>query len=253
LPPAFVADSYLGSCFLTSECRGFRDIPSRKDGSSYAVGFYDGLTVNVVEPDGAGCFFGSTLSACIPLSEEHHLALTRVRRHLAAAYRLRRKHSDGRISPDSAEAVFDADGRLQHADPAAKDAAARAALVHATREMNAVRRSAPGSESRQDIHKWETIVWDRWTLAEHVDTDGKRLTLAMDNRQAPPSLDLLSERELQVVLWAAAGRENKVIAYELGLSASTVRVLLSRAAVKIGVRSRKELLAKIARLRTIAD
>jgi DNA-binding CsgD family transcriptional regulator len=96
-------------------------------------------------------------------------------------------------------------------------------------------------------------VFDRWTLAEHVDTDGKRFTLAVDNRPAPPSLELLSEREVQVVLWAAAGHANKVIAYELGLSASTVRVLLSRAAAKIGVRTRTELLAKVARLRTVAD
>jgi DNA-binding CsgD family transcriptional regulator len=147
--------------------------------------------------------------------------------------------------------VIDEDGRVQHADSAAKDEAARAALSRAAREMTKVRRSAPGSDSREAIHKWESIVFDRWTLAEHVDTDGKRLTLAVDNRPAPPSLELLSERELQVVLWAAAGQANKVIAYELGLSASTVRVLLSRAAAKIGARSRVDLLEKVARLRIV--
>jgi DNA-binding CsgD family transcriptional regulator len=252
LPPAYVADKFLGSCYLSSDCRGFQDLLTVKDGSANEVGFYEGLNVNVVEPDGAGCWIGSAQAAHAPLPEELHLALTRVRRHLAAAFRLRRKHSSGRISPDRAEAVFDADGRLRHADPAAKGATARAALSHAGGQMTAVRRSAPGSDSLQDIHKWHSIVLDRWTLAEYVDTDGKRLTLAVDNRPAPPSLELLSERELQVVLWAVAGHANKVIAYELGLSDSTVRVLLSRAATKIGVHSRVELLEKVAKLRAVA-
>jgi DNA-binding NarL/FixJ family response regulator len=251
-PPSYVADSHLGAEYLASECRAFENIGPVKDGSSYAAGFHDISMLNVVEPDGGGCSFGSPQSARAPLSEELHLALTRVRMHLAAAYRLRRKYEGGRVSPDSAEAVIDEDGRLQHAAHAAKDSAARAALSRATIRRMAVRRSALGSEAREKIHEWESIIVDRWTLADHVDADGKRLTLAVDNRPAPPSLDLLSERELQVVLWAAAGRENKVIAYELGLSASTIRVLLWRAAAKMGARSRADLLEKVAERRPIS-
>jgi DNA-binding CsgD family transcriptional regulator len=248
-PAAYIADAYLGGCYLASDCRGFQDIGPVKDGSSFSAGQYDGLNLNVVEPDGAGCWFGSPQSERVPLSEELHLELTRVRRHLAAAFRLRRRHANGRVSPDRAEAVIDEEGRVQHAaGPAAKGEAARGALSRAKRQMTRVRRGGPGSAWRGDIHKWESLVFDRWTLAEHVDTDGKRLTLAVDNRPAPPSLDLLSARELQVVLWAVAGHANKTIAYELGLSASTIRVLLSRAAAKVGARSRAELLQKVAKL-----
>jgi DNA-binding CsgD family transcriptional regulator len=252
-PPAYVADAYLGGSYLSSECRGFEDIVPVKDGSSFAAGFHDGLILNVIEPDGVGCWFGSPQSAVAPLSEELHLELTRVRRHLAAAYRLRRRHANGRVSPDRAEAVIDEEGRIQHAaDPAAKEEGARRALARAARQMTKIRRSGSRSAARGDIHKWESIVFERWTLTEHADTDGKRVTLAVDNRPAPPSLDLLSERELHVVLWAVAGHANKAIAYELGLSASTIRVLLSRAAAKVGARSRAELLQKVAKLRAVA-
>jgi hypothetical protein len=66
IPPAFVADSYLGGGYLSSDCRGFQDILPVKDGSSYAAGFHDCLVLNVVEPDGFGCSF-ATRSPRAPL------------------------------------------------------------------------------------------------------------------------------------------------------------------------------------------
>jgi DNA-binding NarL/FixJ family response regulator len=46
-----------------------------------------------------------------------------------------------------------------------------------------------------------------------------------------------------VVVHAALGFTNKQIAYALGISNSTVRVLMARAAARIGVRTRNELLS----------
>jgi DNA-binding CsgD family transcriptional regulator len=54
----------------------------------------------------------------------------------------------------------------------------------------------------------------------------------------------LSPREREAVSRAMLGESNKVIAYELGVSASTVGVLLHRAARKLGSRTRAELLAR---------
>ena len=55
----------------------------------------------------------------------------------------------------------------------------------------------------------------------------------------------LSKREHQVATRIAAGRSSKEIAYELGITESTVRVLLARANRKLGARSRKELVEKV--------
>jgi DNA-binding NarL/FixJ family response regulator len=51
----------------------------------------------------------------------------------------------------------------------------------------------------------------------------------------------LTARERQVAALAALGHANKVIAFELGIAQSTVAVLLSRAAHKLGAPTRAEL------------
>jgi DNA-binding CsgD family transcriptional regulator len=52
-------------------------------------------------------------------------------------------------------------------------------------------------------------------------------------------------REREVVALAVTGHENKDIAYRLGLAYSTIRVLMARAASKIGAKSRQELIEKL--------
>jgi DNA-binding NarL/FixJ family response regulator len=85
----------------------------------------------------------------------------------------------------------------------------------------------------------------QWSLLDEFDTDGKRFVVAMDNR--PPqrvARGALSEREHQVLTQAELGHSNKEIAYELGLSSATVRVLIHRAAKKLGAATRAEAIAK---------
>ena len=48
----------------------------------------------------------------------------------------------------------------------------------------------------------------------------------------------LSARERQVAELVSLGRSDKVIAYELGMAHATVRVLVARAARKLGTRTR---------------
>ena len=54
----------------------------------------------------------------------------------------------------------------------------------------------------------------------------------------------LSPRELQAVAFAALGHNNKLIAYEMGIAAETVRVLLHRAARKLDAHDRDELILR---------
>jgi DNA-binding CsgD family transcriptional regulator len=61
-------------------------------------------------------------------------------------------------------------------------------------------------------------------------------------------MDALTPREKEVVARTIRGDTPKVIAYDLGISHSTVRVLLARSYRRLGVKSRAELLAVIRQL-----
>ena len=56
----------------------------------------------------------------------------------------------------------------------------------------------------------------------------------------------LTEREHQIVALAVLGLHNKLIAYNLGISHSTVRVLMARAARRLGASCREELIRRYA-------
>jgi DNA-binding CsgD family transcriptional regulator len=90
------------------------------------------------------------------------------------------------------------------------------------------------------------LVDARWSLLESVDPHGRRYLVARRNEVESASLDALTLRERQVASRASAGHSNKVIAYDLGISHSTVRVLLARAAAKLGAASREDLARRVA-------
>jgi DNA-binding NarL/FixJ family response regulator len=80
----------------------------------------------------------------------------------------------------------------------------------------------------------------RWSLLDSFESNGRQYVVAARNTVSSERQDL-SPREAQVVGLLALGHSNKVISYELGLAWSTVRVLVHRAARKLGVGTRKEL------------
>jgi DNA-binding NarL/FixJ family response regulator len=72
--------------------------------------------------------------------------------------------------------------------------------------------------------------------------------------EPPDAAPRLSRREEQVLAGALEGESNKSIAYALGVAPSTVGVLLFRAAAKLGVKSRGDLLSAYAkRARRVDD
>jgi DNA-binding CsgD family transcriptional regulator len=104
---------------------------------------------------------------------------------------------------------------------------------------------ARGKLRRVDVDEalgeWKGLVDGRWSLVDKFDRDGKRFVLARRNEPGVRTLSPLSDRERQVVAYVALGHSNKLIAYELGIADSTVRVLVARAARKLGARTREEL------------
>jgi len=85
----------------------------------------------------------------------------------------------------------------------------------------------------------------RWSLVDTYETNGVRYVTARENSPVISGVASLSAREQQVTSLAALGHSNKLIAYELGLAHSTVRVLFARAAVKLGARTRSEVIERV--------
>jgi DNA-binding NarL/FixJ family response regulator len=116
----------------------------------------------------------------------------------------------------------------------AREHAARVVLRDAVQALERVRRGADATSIDEVFAAWKVFVATRWSLLDHFDTDGKRYIVVCENR---PCLDdarhKLSLRERQVMAYLALGRSTKLIAYDLGISDSTVRVLATRARRKL--------------------
>lgn len=163
---------------------------------------------------------------------------TRIAAHVGSALRLRRTKAPP--APDSAAAVLDARGRLEHGTEAA--ISARADLAASAQDMDRARGRMRRLDPDAACELWRTMVRGEWTLVDWVDHDGKRFILAQDNQVPVAARKTLTERERQVVAFAAMGHSNKLIAYDLGLSTGTVSVILGRAAKKLGVLGRGALI-----------
>jgi DNA-binding CsgD family transcriptional regulator len=86
----------------------------------------------------------------------------------------------------------------------------------------------------------------RWSLLDVFHRDGSQYVVARRDNVAGKRT--LTKRERELVAHAAVGQHNKLIAYTLGISHATVRVLIARAAKRLGVRTRAELIAKFLEL-----
>jgi DNA-binding CsgD family transcriptional regulator len=115
-----------------------------------------------------------------------------------------------------------------------------------------IHRKAPATNAEATDDD-STKAGSKWTTMDQFVHSGFRYQLR--RRPVEPRGDdaRLSEREELVVAQAVEGQTNKSIAFNLGVSPSTVGVLLYRAAIKLGVHSRSELLAAYARRRKRGD
>jgi DNA-binding CsgD family transcriptional regulator len=206
------------------------------------AGAPDLFVVNGCEPAGIGCALAVSADrkhgpSRAELSIYRHMA-----NHLEAALRCRRRlAAASQKTLDGAEAVFDRRGQLVHAEGPAKQRPEQGGLREALRRYEAARSRRRGTDPVSGLERHRPLVNARWTLVESYQQGGVRYVVARENRPALRGLAALSERERQVVVYLALGRSTKEIAYALGISDSTVRVLLARAATRLRVRSRKQL------------
>ncbi len=217
---------------LSGEVAAARDKLMRMSGG-------DILGLNGVNVDGRGLHVGVLVPARVARRANRDV-LARMSSHLAAAFRLRARLT--RADPMSqGEAILDAGGRVVHATGTAKLREARAALASAAATIDRLRGAIGKRDPERALDRWRALVDARWSLVDHFERDGKRYVIAHRNDPAIAPFALLSRRERQVVAIASLGHANKMIGYELGISASTVSVLLGRAARKLGVQSRAAL------------
>jgi DNA-binding CsgD family transcriptional regulator len=238
-----------GPCHSHSEARklgaDFANTREVQESLLPLAGARDMLNVRATNPDHAsGVAIGACTRNIVNVAPRTRAAFGRVAAHIVAAARLRRAiRHDPTASPISAsEAVFDARGALLHAEGDATSSGARQALVTAVAHVMSSRGSLRKENSERALEIWRALVSGRWSIVEHCDTDGKRLILARRNQASVPQPAALNANERLVALYTSWGHSNKLIAYELGLSASTVSSLLRSALRKLGLSSRSELL-----------
>lgn len=238
LPTGFQAWGHL-SCGQASAIRKMRPFLPL---FAHIGGAQDAFAMNARDASGRGLWLGAALPSTTRVPPDRVALFTRLAAHLAAAVRLRR--SAGTSKPRPA-AVLAPNGALLHAEEGEGVVDAREDLRRAALAFDEARTKKMRSDVERATRQWRPLVVSRWSLLDDFDSDGRRFVVAVENEPPtrPPRKDL-SEREHQVITQAHLGHSDKVIAYELGLSASTVRVLMHRAARKLGASTRREALAR---------
>jgi DNA-binding CsgD family transcriptional regulator len=206
-----------------------------------AKGILDASGITGFDTTGRGVFFGAFLPQVTRLAPAFRERFERVGAHLGVGQRYRRF---AKVAANSPNAVFSPSAKLLHAEGDATVPEARAAL---TRAVVAIDR-ARGRQRRADpdgaLAAWKGLVDARWSLVDEFESDGKRYVVARENEPHAALIAALSKRERQVVGYVVLGHATKLIAYELGIADSTVRVLLRRAMQRLRVTNREALVAK---------
>lgn len=211
--------------------------------SRVAFGVRDFLGLNAGDPTLQGCAFAAPLTEVKDLPADFQRTWSRIASHIAAGLRLRRQLEKLNAQGlEGAEAVLDPGGKIEHVEGLAEGKAERAALRGAAIAIDKARaRKLRSADPEEAIALWEPLVSGRWSLVDHFERDGRRYLVARQNDPFVPG-DKLTLRERQVVGFVALGHANKLIGYELGISASTVATHLTSAAKKLGLGSRLELI-----------
>ena len=207
--------------------------------------------LRIDEGHGRGWMLSVLRSELSELSAPRRKLWERVGAHVAAGARLRARLDD--IDLDSADAVFDpSSGQLEVNLPELEPARRRGRLL----ELIEARRHAERVVDRDPLEAmdlWKGLIDGRWSLLDVADTDGRTFTVLRQNPLHVRSSVALSEREREVAFLIGRGHHLKLVAYELGLSASTIRSQLRSALRKLNLDHRSGLCRLVATVRAPSD
>jgi hypothetical protein len=243
LEPRAVQRTYLGS-------RTFGSVAQRFTGSTHGIfaqlslkhyrpnGFRDLLVLHVVDADHRGCLFAAPSAQSREATRKEITRWGRVAAHVRAGYRVARRLESLASTPlDAAAAILATDGRLLHAQGLTKEEYARDALRRAVLASEHARTSRVRSDTDQALGLYQELIAGRWTLTEHIDTDGCRLLAAYENDAEVCRRSGLTRHEQDVVTRTLRGQSNKQIALDLSVSEATVSERLANALQKLGLRA----------------
>jgi DNA-binding CsgD family transcriptional regulator len=219
---------------------GDRQVKSLPPGGERFL-YPDSFNVGGIDAEGRGAVLLANMpevaAGDVPPAEEG--LWSRLGAHIAAGHRLLRRLR-GRVGSDGAEVIVDPQGRLQHVDPVVRDKVALESLRERVVAIDSAR-AKQRSDGRVATEVWTGLAEGRWSLVDQFDRDGRRFYLARVNVPSTP-VAKLTEREAAVARAASHGHSNKLIAYELGIPASTVASHLKSACAKLGAPSRTALI-----------
>ena len=92
------------------------------------------------------------------------------------------------------------------------------------------------------------LLAGRWALIDRFERDGRLYIVARCGIAEARDASALTLRERQVLGRVALGHTNKLVAFDLGVSASTVATHLAMALRKLGLRSRLQVVGLLAAL-----
>jgi len=207
----------------------------------------DGLGVSACGPGGRGIYLIVPLPKTRSLTPRARERWQMLAAHLGAGYRLRHaalsaSETSGTDLPHGAEAVIDPSSfRVTDARGPAKSRGGLDALREAALVVDRARGRMRSTEPEKALELWRALVRGRWSTIDWFDSDGRRYVLGVPNAFGVSDLRGLTEREFQVVAYAASGQINKMIGYHLGISKGRVSSLLGSAMRKLGVNNRAHL------------
>lgn len=211
------------------------------------VGFAeDAVGITAMDPDGRGVHLMAPAPGRSKLRRAERRRWRMLAAHLCAGLRLR--HADRRPSgplPHGADAVLEPrDFSMTEVRPE-RSGGGLEGLREAAIRMDRARGPMRKAEPEEALETWWALVRGRWSVVDWFDTDDRRYVLGLRN---PPSVKDprgLTQRESQVVAYAAMGERHKMIAYRLGISRPHVTNAILSALRKLGVKTQAQLVEKL--------
>jgi DNA-binding CsgD family transcriptional regulator len=210
-----------------------------------ALGIRDVVGLRTVEPGGCGLCIAISSSAPRTLDARTVRTWKYVAIHLAAARRLRASLEG---TSEHGDAVLSSNGRVEHAEGEAQTRDCRDELREAVRRQEQARGRMRRDDPERALEVWNGLVSGRWSLVDRYESDGRRYIVARRNEHMVPDPRALTAQERAVAHLAALGWSNKWIAYELGLTTSTVATHLTAVLRKLRLSKRTDLIGALSAL-----